>query len=62
MGLDTEKIKLSVVVVYTNVAQLNEAVSCIEKQTIYPSVETILLDNREKRFSSAAMFSSVTLY
>ena len=54
MGLDTEKIKLSVVVVYTNVAQLNEAVSCIEKQTIYPSVETILLDNREKRFSSAA--------
>ena len=51
---ETKKIKLSVVIVYTNVNQLNEAVSCIEKQTLYPSSETILLDNRENRFSSAA--------
>ena len=54
MNDTARKIDLSVVIVYTNVAQLNEAVSYIEKQSIYPSVETVLLDNRENRFTSAA--------
>ncbi len=54
MNDTARKIDLSVVIVYTNVAQLDEAVSYIEKQSIYPSVETVLLDNRENRFTSAA--------
>ena len=52
MNDTARKIDLSVVIVYTNVAQLNEAVSYIEKQSIYPSVETALLDNRENRFTA----------
>lgn len=46
--------KVSVVIVYTNTEQLDEAVKCLKEQTFYPLSELVLLDNREKRFSSAA--------
>lgn len=45
---------VSVVIVYTNTEQLTEAVKYLESQSIFKSVELILIDNREKRFSSAA--------
>lgn len=47
-------INISVVIVYTNTEQLDEAVKYLERQTVFPSVELVLLDNREKRFLSAA--------
>ena len=54
MELKPKKTKLSIVIVYTNIIQLSEAVSCIEKQTFYPFIETILLDNRKNDFLSAS--------
>ena len=49
-----QKIAISVVIVYTNTEQLAEAVKYLEKQSVYPSTELVLLDNREKRFLSAS--------
>lgn len=46
--------KISVVIVYTNTVQLAEAVKYLKAQSLYPSIETVLVDNRENRFPSAA--------
>ena len=45
---------VSVVICYTNVEQLSEAIRYLKQQTMCSSVELVLLDNREKRFPSAA--------
>lgn len=46
--------KISVITVYTNTDKLSEALSWLEKQSVYPDVELVMLDNRENRFSSCA--------
>lgn len=46
--------KISVIIVYTNEAQLDEAVGYLNKQSISDDMELILLDNRNKKFISAA--------
>lgn len=46
--------KVSVVIVYTNEEKLAEALKYLESQTIFSSTELVLLDNRNKTFSSAA--------
>lgn len=48
------KIDISVVITYTNTDQLSEAKKYLELQSVYSSVELILLDNRANRFTSAA--------
>lgn len=52
--LNSKETLLSIIVVYTDLPKLQEAKMWIDKQTIRESIEFIALDNREKRFSSAA--------
>ncbi|MDE6059141.1 MAG: glycosyltransferase family protein [Clostridia bacterium] len=54
MQASQNETKISVVIVYTNEEQLSEAVKYLEAQSVFPSTELILLDNRKNRFSSAA--------
>lgn len=54
MGDAQAKPKISVVIVYTNTEQLAEAIKYLELQSIFPSIELILLDNRASKFTSAA--------
>lgn len=46
--------RVSIVIVYNNLEKLNEAKLWIERQTIFDDIELVALDNRQKRFSSAA--------
>ncbi len=54
MGDIQPSIAISVVICYTNTEQLDEAVKYLKLQSIFPSTELVLLDNREKRFVSAS--------
>lgn len=51
-GLQTPKI--SVVICYTNTEQLAEAEKYLRLQTMFSVTELVFLDNRDKRFPSAA--------
>lgn len=50
-----ENIKASIIIVWNNEEQLNEAKKWLSKQTIYSETEVILLDNRgNANYKSAA--------
>lgn len=52
---ENERNKISVIIVYTDAEKLSEAELWIEKQSVISDTQIIALDNRENRFSSAAM-------
>jgi len=52
--VQSERLSVSIIVVYTDLNKLEEAKLWIDQQTIRDSIEYIALDNRDQRFSSAA--------
>lgn len=52
--MTSEALKVSIIIVYTDLKKLEEAKAWIERQTISDSIEYIALDNRKNIFSSAA--------